>query len=33
MAAFVLMWLIPFFWIGFPLLVIAYVAPLATYIV
>ena len=33
MAAFVLLWLIPYFWIGFPLLVIAYVAPLATYIV
>lgn len=32
-AAFVLVWLIPTFWIGFPLLVIAYVAPLITYIV
>jgi len=33
MLAFVLVWLIPLFWIGFPLLVIAYVAPLATYII
>jgi type II secretory ATPase GspE/PulE/Tfp pilus assembly ATPase PilB-like protein len=33
MAAFVLLWVIPSFWIGFPLLVIAYVAPLATYII
>jgi len=32
-AAFVLMWLIPIFWLGFPLLLIAYVAPLAAYIV
>lgn len=31
-AAFVLVWLIPFFWVGFPLLAIAYVAPLAAYI-
>ena len=31
-AAFVLLWLIPSFWIGFPLLVVAYVAPLVTYI-
>ena len=30
--AFVLLWLIPSFWIGFPLLVVAYVAPLAAYI-
>lgn len=33
MTAFVLVWLIPYFWAGFVLLVIAYVAPLATYIV
>ncbi len=33
MAAFVLVWLIPYFWVGFPLLVAAYVAPLATYVV
>lgn len=33
MAAFVLLWMIPSFWIGFPLLFIAYVAPLVTYIV
>jgi len=33
MAAFILVWLLPFFWIGFPLLVIAYLAPLITYIV
>ena len=32
-AAFVLLWLIPFFWLGFPLLIIAYVAPFATYVV
>jgi type II secretory ATPase GspE/PulE/Tfp pilus assembly ATPase PilB-like protein len=33
MAAFVLVWLIPYFWVGFPLLLIAYIAPLATYII
>jgi type II secretory ATPase GspE/PulE/Tfp pilus assembly ATPase PilB-like protein len=33
MAALLLLWLIPVFWVGFPLLLIAYVAPLATYIV
>jgi len=33
MFAFVLLWLIPYFWLGFCLLVAAYVAPLATYIV
>ena len=32
-AAFVLVWLIPFFWIGFPLLVIAFVAPFTSYVV
>ncbi|MDZ7615923.1 MAG: hypothetical protein U1E05_02900, partial [Patescibacteria group bacterium] len=32
-AGFVLLWLIPYFWLGFPLLVISYVGPLATYIV
>lgn len=33
MAAFVLVWLIPYFWVGFFLLLIAYIGPLATYIV
>jgi general secretion pathway protein E len=33
MGALVLLWLIPVFWVGFPLLVIAYVGPLAAYIV
>jgi type II secretory ATPase GspE/PulE/Tfp pilus assembly ATPase PilB-like protein len=28
-----LLWLLPWFWLGFPLLVVAYVAPLVTYIV
>ena len=32
MGAFVLVWLIPFFWISFPLLVAAYVTPLALYV-
>ena len=31
-AAFVLLWLIPYFWLGFPLLVIAYLAPVTTYV-
>jgi len=31
--AFVLFWLLPIFWVGFPLLLIAYLAPLVTYIV
>jgi type II secretory ATPase GspE/PulE/Tfp pilus assembly ATPase PilB-like protein len=31
--AFVLVWLLPSFWIGFPLLLVAYIAPLLTYIV
>ncbi|MCE5268270.1 MAG: Flp pilus assembly complex ATPase component TadA [Planctomycetaceae bacterium] len=31
--AFVLVWLIPIFWVAFPLLVVAYVAPLTAYIV
>lgn len=30
--AFVLLWIVPTFWVGFPLLVIAYVAPLTAYI-
>ncbi|MGD9127829.1 MAG: ATPase, T2SS/T4P/T4SS family [Planctomycetia bacterium] len=30
---YVLSWLLPWFWLGFPLLLIAYIAPLATYIV
>lgn len=33
MVAFVSVWLIPMFWVGFPLLLVAYIAPLATYIV
>lgn len=33
LAAMVLLWMIPYFGIGFPLLVIAYAAPLTTYIV
>jgi len=33
MAAFVLVWLIPYFWVGFLLLLAAYIGPLATYIV
>jgi len=32
-AAFVLVWMIPYFWVGYSLLVVAYVAPLVTYIV
>lgn len=32
-AAFILVWLIPYFWIGLILLLIAYIAPLTTYIV
>ncbi len=32
MAAFVLVWLIPYFWLGFPLLVVAYVGPLVGYV-
>lgn len=31
--AFVLMWLLPWFWLGFPLLVIAYAAPLTFYVI
>jgi len=30
---FILSWLIPYFWVGFVLLLIAYIAPLATYII
>jgi len=33
MAVFVLVWLIPIFWVSFPLLVIAYLAPFITYVV
>ena len=33
MAAFVLVWLIPYFWLGFPLLLVAYVAPFVSYVV
>lgn len=32
-AAYVLLWLLPSFWIGFPLLVIAYIAPFTAYVV
>jgi len=31
-AAMLLLWLIPYFWLGLPLLVIAYAAPLVTYV-
>jgi len=31
--AFLLLWIVPHFWFGFPLLVIAYVAPLSTYVI
>jgi type II secretory ATPase GspE/PulE/Tfp pilus assembly ATPase PilB-like protein len=30
--AFILLWLLPFFWLGFPLLVVAYAGPLTAYI-
>ena len=30
---YVLAWLLPWFWLGFPLLVVAYIAPLITYVV
>lgn len=30
---YLLMWLLPWFWLGFPMLVVAYIAPLTTYIV
>ncbi len=33
MAGYVLLWIIPYFWLGFPLLLISYAGPLATYIV
>jgi len=33
LATFVLLWLIPYFWLGFSLLLIAYVAPLTSYVV
>lgn len=33
MAGFVVLWLVPVFWIGFGLLLIAYAAPLASYVV
>ncbi|MBN2474616.1 MAG: Flp pilus assembly complex ATPase component TadA [Pirellulales bacterium] len=32
-ATFVLVWIIPYFWLAFPLLAIAYVAPFSTYVV
>ena len=33
MLGFVLLWMIPFFWLGFPLLLVAYIAPLVAYVV
>ncbi len=33
MLGFMFLWIIPFFWVGFPLLLVAYVAPFAAYIV
>jgi type II secretory ATPase GspE/PulE/Tfp pilus assembly ATPase PilB-like protein len=33
LGALVLLWLLPFFWVGLALLIVAYVAPLATYVV
>lgn len=33
LVAFILLWLIPIFWVGLPLVVVAYAAPLITYIV
>ena len=33
MAFFVLVWLLPWFWLGFPLLVVAYITPLTMYII
>jgi len=33
MLGFVFLWIVPLFWIGFPLLIVAYVAPFATYVV
>ena len=32
-AGYLLLWIIPYFWLGFPLLLISYAGPLATYIV
>jgi len=32
-AGFVLLWMLPSFWIGFPLLLVAYVAPLTSYVI
>jgi len=32
-AAFILVWILPFFWLAFPLLLAAYIAPLAAYII
>jgi len=31
-ASFILLWLIPFFWVGFPLMLVAYAVPLGMYI-
>ncbi|MBN2024683.1 MAG: Flp pilus assembly complex ATPase component TadA [Pirellulales bacterium] len=33
MGFFVLAWLLPWFWLGFPLLVVAYIVPLTTYVI
>jgi type II secretory ATPase GspE/PulE/Tfp pilus assembly ATPase PilB-like protein len=33
LAAFVALWLVPIFWVGFPLVVLAYVVPLVAYVV
>jgi len=33
MGSFVLVWLIPYFWLGFPLLLISYAAPLTAYLI
>lgn len=33
LASFILVWVVPYFWVGFPLLVIAYLGPLITYVV
>ena len=30
---YMLMWFLPWFWLGFPILIVAYIAPLATYII
>jgi len=32
-AVFVLIWVVPYFWVGFPLLAVAFLAPMTTYVV